>query len=135
MVAWKIGITISFLAELWALRDGLNLCVSRGIAAVEVKLDAKAIVDAVSNPKYSNILALALMEDCRYLIKQIPQTRFSHCSQEVNQCADALARMGGLQDFNFVVFESPPVDISSFLDFDLNGLSLNRLYPVYLFEL
>ena len=67
--ARKIGITSSFLAELWALRDGLNLCITCGIAAVEVELDAKAIVDAVSNPKYSNICASVLMDDCRHLIK------------------------------------------------------------------
>ena len=77
--AHKIGITTSFLAELWALRDGLNLCVNRSKLAIEVELDAKSIVDAVVNPKYSNIFAFALMDDCRYLIQQIPQSRFKHC--------------------------------------------------------
>lgn len=87
--ASKIGITSSFLAELWALRDGLNLCVSRGIAAIEVELDAKFIVDAVSNPKYSNIFASVLMDDCRHLVKQIPQTQFKHCFREASRCEDA----------------------------------------------
>lgn len=64
--ARKIGITTSFLAELWALRNSLNLCVNRSILAVEVELDAKSIVDAVVNPKYSNIFASALMDDCRH---------------------------------------------------------------------
>lgn len=91
--ASKIGITSSFLVELWALRDGLNLCVSRGIAAIEVELDAKFIVDAVSNPKYSNIFASVLMDDCRHLVKQIPQTQFKHCFREANRCEDALARI------------------------------------------
>ena len=131
--ARKIGITTSFFAELWALRDGLNLCISRGIAAVEVELDAKAIVDVVINPKYSNICAFVPMDDCRHLIKQFPQICFKHCYREANRCADALARMGGLQDADFIVFESPPVDISSFLDFDLNDLYLNRLCPGSLF--
>ena len=92
-----MGITTSFLVELWALRNGLNLCVNRSILAVEVELDAKSIVDAVVNPKYSNIFAYALMDDCRHLIQQIPQIHFKHCFQEANRCADALARMGGLQ--------------------------------------
>ena len=87
------------------------------------------------NPKYSNIFASALMDDCRHLIQQIPQIHFKHCFQEANCCADALARMGGLQQAEFTVFESPHVDISSLLDFDFNGLYLNKLYLVSLFEL
>ncbi|XP_065617460.1 uncharacterized protein LOC136062392 [Quercus suber] len=207
--ARKIGITSSFLAGLWALRDGLSLCVSRGFAAVEVELDAKSIVDAISNPEYSNILASSLMDDCRHMVKQVPRIQFKHCFREANRCADALARMGGFLDVDFTVFESlaveveldaksivdaisnpeysnilasslmddcrhmvkqvpriqfkhcfreanrcadalarmggfldvdftvfesPPVDISSFLDFDCNGLFLSRLCPATLFS-
>ena len=133
--ARKIGITTSFLAELWALRDGLSLCVDRSILAVDVELDAKSIVDAIVNPDYSNIFASALLDDCRHLIQQIPQVRFKHCFREANRCADALARMGGLQEDVFTVFESPPVDISILLEFDSKGLYLNRLCPVSLFQL
>ncbi|KAK9999502.1 hypothetical protein SO802_019105 [Lithocarpus litseifolius] len=133
--ARKIGITSSFLAELWALRDGLSLCVSRNFAAVEIELDAKSIVDAMVNQEYSNILASSLMDDCRNLAKQIPRIRVKHCFREANRCADALARMGGLLDDNFTVFKSPFVDISSFLDFDCNGLFLSRFCPVSLFSL
>ena len=39
--ARKIGKTTSFLAELWALRDGLNLCLNHNFTAVEVKLTPK----------------------------------------------------------------------------------------------
>nr|XP_023878038.1 uncharacterized protein LOC111990496 [Quercus suber] len=129
--ARKIGITSSFLAELWALRDGLSLCVSRGFAAVEVELDAKSIVDAISNPEYANIFASSLMEDCRHMVKQVPQIRFKHCFREANRCADALARMGGILDADFTVFENPPVDISNFLEFDCNGLFLNSVRDIY----
>ena len=133
--ARKIGITTSFLAELWALRDGLSLCVNRSILAVDVELDAKSIVDAIVNPNYSNIFASALLDDCRHLIQQIPQVRFKHCFREANRCADALARMGGLLEDDFTVFESPPVDISVLLEFDSKGLYMNRLCPASLLEL
>ena len=102
---------------------------------MEVELDAKSIVDAVSNPKYSNIFASSFMDDCRHLVKQIPQTCFKHCFREANQCADALAKMGGFQYANLTVFEIPSVDISSLLDSDFNGLYLNRLCLVTLFAL
>ena len=38
--ARNIGITSSYLAELWASRDGLVLCMNRKFNAVEVKSDA-----------------------------------------------------------------------------------------------
>lgn len=50
----KIGIATSLLAELWAIRDGLMLCIDRNLAMDEVELDAKAVVDMLANPLYSN---------------------------------------------------------------------------------
>ena len=130
--ARKIGVTTCFLEELWALRDGLSLCVSRNCQAVEVKIDAKAIVDALSNPNYSNLFVSSIMDNCRNLLSQIPRTCFRHCYHEMNRCTDALARKGGCQAADFVIFESLPVDISSLLDFDLSGLYLSRLCPTSL---
>lgn len=49
----KIGITTSFLAKLWALRDGLILCQNLQLTALEIELDAKAIVDLLANSSYS----------------------------------------------------------------------------------
>ena len=45
----KIGIATSLLAKLWAIRDGLMLCIERNLAMVEVGLDAKAVVDMLTN--------------------------------------------------------------------------------------
>ncbi|KAK9984218.1 hypothetical protein SO802_033743 [Lithocarpus litseifolius] len=42
----KIGSANSFLAELWALRDGLLLCLQSHAQAVVIEMDAKVIVDA-----------------------------------------------------------------------------------------
>ena len=41
----RIGVTSSFEAELWALRDGLTIYVDRNFHAIEVEMDAKAIID------------------------------------------------------------------------------------------
>lgn len=49
-----IGITTSFVAELWGLRDGLMLCSNLNISFLVVELDAKAIVDAFQNVHYEN---------------------------------------------------------------------------------
>lgn len=40
----KIGIITSYLAELWALRDGLNICLSKNLLDVEVELDARLLL-------------------------------------------------------------------------------------------
>lgn len=50
----KIGIASNLMAELWAIQDGLMLCVDKKLAMVEVELDAKVVVDMLGNPHYSN---------------------------------------------------------------------------------
>ena len=94
----SIGCTSSFMAELWGLRDGLNLCYEMHLSAVDVQLDAKAVVQLLANSSSANICALPLLDDCRHLISQIGQVRISHCFREANSCADFLAQLGSHQD-------------------------------------
>ena len=63
----KIGNTSSFMAELWALHDGLLIYVNCNYFAVEVEVDAKAVIDVVANPRQSNDFILSIMDDCRQL--------------------------------------------------------------------
>ena len=66
--AKKIGKASSFIAELWALHDGLRLCLSRNILVVEVELDAKSIVELLTKQHHPNSSNSTLMDDCRQLI-------------------------------------------------------------------
>ena len=50
----KLGKVNSFLAELWAFRDGLLLCQQMNMITLIVELDAKVLVKALTNPSYSN---------------------------------------------------------------------------------
>ena len=50
----SIGKTTSFLAELWALRDGLIVCLNLRISAFEVEIDAQAVVELMNNDNTSN---------------------------------------------------------------------------------
>jgi len=129
--ACMIGMTTSFIAELWTLRDWLNVCLNN-FAVVEVELDTKAIVEAIANSYYTNLFVSSLIEDCRLLVSQIPQICFRHCYGEANRCADILARMGGSQATDFVFLACPLVDLVKFLDLDFLGLYLNRLCPEFL---
>ena len=52
--ARQIGHTTSFLAELWALRDGLTMCLDLSINALEIDLDTKVVADLMNNSGSSN---------------------------------------------------------------------------------
>ena len=122
--ARKIETATSFLAELWALQDGLLLCLQVHAQAVFIELDAKAIVDAFNLQTYSNTIVSSIMDDCKHLITQIPQTRFKHVYREANRCADFLAKLGTLLERDFIVFSSPHVDLLSILKANASGLML-----------
>ena len=127
--ARRIGSTNSFLAELWALRDGLHLCLQANAHSVIIEVDAKAIMDAFNSPTSYDAFVSPIMEDCRLMANRIPQRRFRYIYREANKSADFLARLGLLLDTEFVVFSSPPVDLSSLLEADAIGLFVNRLCP------
>ena len=124
--ARKIGTATSFLAELWALRDGLRLCLQIQAQAVCIELDAKAMVDAFNLQSCTNTIRSSIMEDCRHLVTQIPQVRVRHVYRETNRCADFLAQLGTTLENDFSIFPSPPVDLLTILEADVCGLSINR---------
>ncbi|KAL0014093.1 hypothetical protein SO802_001162 [Lithocarpus litseifolius] len=125
--ARKIGIANSFMAELWALRDGLLLCLQTHVQAVIVEMDSKVIVDTFSTHAEASSTGSAILEDCKQLVAQIPQVWFNHVYREANKCADFLAKLGASLDIDFNVFSSPPVDLLNLWEADALGLSCNRL--------
>ena len=78
-----IGHTNSFIAELWALRDGLNLAREMGLNKLIIELDALSIVLLMNN-EAENIMMEPLLSDCRSLLKQIPNKRVIHAYCEAN---------------------------------------------------
>ena len=121
-----IGHTNSFLAELWALRDGLNIAREMGVSNLIIKLDALSIVLLMNN-EAENIMMEPLLSDCKSLLKQIPNKRVLHIFCEVNQCADALAKLGAQSGSHFVVFCNPPPVVENLLAFDKANMVCNRL--------
>ena len=63
------------MAELWALRDGLSMCVDMQIPALEVEFDAKVVADLMNNTTSLNADFAAIVADCRQLLSQIPQIK------------------------------------------------------------
>lgn len=122
----NIGFSSSFIAELWALRDGLSLCKSLNLNAVDIQIDAKAIVALLADPSYSNSFAMPIVDDCKQLFSLIPHVRIKHCYREANSYADCLARIGSSQSSVFILYNDPPVDLEELLSSDLAGLVRNR---------
>lgn len=119
----------SFTAEVWALHDGLHLCCQMNFSAVIVELDAKALVDALNNPSYSNLVISPLFNDCKILARQIPQLQSKHIYREANKCPDRLANLGLSQHPEFVVHSNPHEGLVSFVEEDCLGMVCNRLCP------
>ena len=124
--ARNIGITTSFQAELWGLRDGLTLCVECNFSAVEVELDARSVLDVITSPVCSNSLITSLVDDCKQLATRIPWISFKHCYREANWSTHKLARMGAVQESPFVIFLSPPVDVTRVFSSDMLGVFFSR---------
>ena len=120
--ARKIGITMSFAIELQGLKDGLLQCLNLHFPAIEIEIDTKSIIDLLNNPRAANNVVSPLVNDCRYLISQLPQVRIKHCFRKANRCVDAFARLGSNQANDFCVFSSPLVDITDFLKTNADGL-------------
>ena len=111
-----IGYATNVAAELWALRDGIWLCISLKVPVVVFELDAKLVNDLlkkdVENPNGVDIL----VADCRKWMKKIPLVRIQHCYREANKCVDALARRGASLTQDFTIFMEPPSDIAFLLN-------------------
>ncbi|KAK9987221.1 hypothetical protein SO802_032172 [Lithocarpus litseifolius] len=123
----NIGISSSVEAELWALRDGLSLCISINIMALEIEEDVKVILEWMSNEHSCNLNNSPHIMDCRALINQVPQVRMMHCFLEANKCADALARNGPVIHQDLVIYDNPLVDIIMLLYYNEIGMYYERI--------
>ena len=126
----SIGSASAFVAELWGLRDGLVLCSNLNIQCLLVEVDSNALVLALLNPEYVNLVVSPLLDDCRHLLSCFLQVQIKHCFRQANRCADVMARMGSAHCLDVSVFHSPPVDALEAFEADLNGLFFDRSCPV-----
>ncbi|KAK9987317.1 hypothetical protein SO802_032268 [Lithocarpus litseifolius] len=124
--ARAIGNTTSVAVELWALRDGIQLCLELNLTAVIIELDALVVIDLLRNTNQNPNGINNLVADCREGLARIPRVQIQHCYREANKCADALARRGALLPCNFRVFESPPADVALLLSLDDAGILYDR---------
>ena len=95
------------LAEVWAVRYGLNLARELGIHYLIVKLDAMEIVLALNNVSCPNILICGIVHDCRNLVHAFHRCEMKHSYRETNKCSNALVKRGFSLFSDVMLFEDP----------------------------
>ena len=99
-----------------------------GVQKLVIELDAKVVVELMQSNSPSNAFYSSLLADCRLLLGKLQHFRVKHAFREANRVADAMAKLGGTMQENFVVWDNPPSDvIANFMYFDTNGDSVCRL--------
>ncbi|KAK9265995.1 hypothetical protein L1049_012495 [Liquidambar formosana] len=117
-----IGSTTSVCAELWAIRDGLQLAWSMGHRHVILQLDAQIVISLLTQQMAPTPWHLTLVTDCRSLLQRDWQVQIQHVYREANKCADFLAKYGASQVTNFVILNDPPSDLVAILLWDALGI-------------
>ena len=129
--ARAIGYTSCVAIELWALKDGINLCISLKHHAVVIELDAKLVVDLLSKTTRSSNTIDIIAADYKEGLKKTPMTTMQHCYREANKCAEALARREALLPQDFVIFQEPPIEVSFLLSLDSTDVLYDRFVSFF----
>lgn len=99
--------TTSVAAELWAQRDGINLCIDLNLTDVIIEMDDKLVVNLMQNGRERPSGNDVIIADGKEGLQKIPRARIQHCYKEANKCAEALIRKGALLSQDFVILHFP----------------------------
>lgn len=124
----KIGSCNAAWAELWTLRNGINLARELSLERVIFEMDSKVIVDMV-RAKTSHIPFLQpLLQEVLNLL-HLPDwsTSVEHIFREANHCADLLAKKGHSSSFDGVIMEDSFALLDLYLLNDARGVSSPRV--------
>ena len=83
------------------------MCIDLRLAAVEMELDTKLVVDLLQKDVGSLTGNDVILADCKECLKRIPRVKIQYCFREANKCADALARRDALLSQDFIVLSTP----------------------------
>lgn len=124
--AKNLGTMNSFQAELWAVRQGLLLAIDLNHLFLEIDMDAKSVVDILSSNLNHSHTNANLVAHCRSLIQQLNGVKISHIYREANSVADQLAKYGADMSTEILLFDQPPVFVSSLVAKDVAGFCYFR---------
>ncbi|GAA0172943.1 hypothetical protein LIER_41426 [Lithospermum erythrorhizon] len=125
--ARKIHWASSTCAELWALRDGLEMALHGNYSPIHIEMDSQIILNIISKPPESYNCYNAIVIDCRWLLSRFREEQIRHQFRDGNQVADALANMGCTMPHDFCTFRTPPLGVTTFVEFDRGGVGSTRV--------
>ena len=128
--ARAIGYTTNVAAELWALWDGINLCIDLTLTNVIIELDAKLVIDLLQNEDGRKNGNEVIIADCREGLKKIPTVRIQHYFREANVCRCPCQKRC-ISFPQFCYFPFPPSDVSLFISLDAIGTVYERKYSIF----
>lgn len=120
--AESIGKTTSTVAELAALRRGLELILENRWRDVWLEGDAKALVDIIVKGRpVKSLEARRHVSDINDIMKELDNCVFTHIYREGNRAADKLAQMGHYFEKPHVWRDLPPDEVLPIVHDDANG--------------
>lgn len=126
----RTGDASPYVAELWGVWEGLRLAWSMGFTNIELQVDSKAVVSAISNTLGDSFDERGLIRRIRHLLDNDWQIRVSHVYREANKVADGLAALGCELVDDVVFYYQPPSSVLQYVHDDCNGVSTPRLVAV-----
>ena len=120
--AESIGKTTSTMAELVALRRGLELILENRWRDVWLEGDAKALVDIIMEGRpVKSVEAKRHVDDINAIIKELDNWTFTHIYREGNRAADKLAQMGHCLQKPHIWRDMPPDEVLTIVNEDAKG--------------
>ena len=122
------GFATNNMAELAAVRQGLEMAWNKGYKLLHLELDSKVVLSWLTNHNINyptNMLPLIC--DCRNLLHQEWKVHVHHVYREANGCTDLLAKRGTRQQPLECVYSSCPTFVTAAYIRDLTGLGETRL--------
>ncbi|GLT30109.1 hypothetical protein SLA2020_049290 [Shorea laevis] len=124
--AVNVGVSSSFLAELWGCREGLKLAHSLGVQHLILEMDSLVAVQFIQSRKIAAGPASVLLADIFLLLDAFTSCNVLHTLREGNFAADFMASIGHDLPIGTAFYPSPPLGIDLILQDDCMGTMFLR---------
>jgi ribonuclease HI len=115
-----------YIAELWGVFEGLKLAKRMNFDKVEVRIDARVVLEDIVHKKASNICGKTLVGRICQLMEHEWEVVFKHSYREANYLADALAKNSFIVMDDACFFSDCPDFCKHLFDADEKGFTTPR---------
>ncbi|KAK3170526.1 hypothetical protein Dsin_000142 [Dipteronia sinensis] len=105
LFSYHMGILNSNVAELWAIKIAMDLCLSNPMItgrSISIVSDSKVAVSWVNEGDFGSLDHYNIINDIRINMRSFGDVEVVHESRVFNSFADSLAKMGSSQSGDFV---------------------------------